>query len=213
MSTSEVSSSPGPRILAYVEQRINSQGTRGLSVEEISSALGMSKKTFYKAFPTKEAMLEELIGRIVGELAGRIDGIVQSPGSFVQKIDGLMTMLGTLYPRMAILLSEDLYRSAPAVWSRVEEFRHRKIQTVFSALLDQGIAEGSIGREVNRTIFLLAYLAAIRAIINPRVLVEHPFSAIDAVEQIVRIFFAGIMTDEGRSAFAALHTKRQSHST
>ena len=213
MSTAEVSSSPSARILAYVEQRMSSQGVRGLSVEEISAALGMSKKTFYKTFPTKEAMLEELIGRIVGELAGRIDGIAQSPWSFVQKIDGLMTMLGTVYPRMAILLSEDLYRSAPAVWSRVEEFRHRKIQTVFSALVDQGIAEGSIGRDVNRTVFLLAYLAAIRAVINPRVLVEHPFSAIDAIEQIVRIFFTGIMTDEGRSAFAELHTKQQSHST
>ena len=213
MSTAEVSSSPGPRILAYVEQRMSSQGVRGLSVEEISAALGMSKKTFYKTFPTKEAMLEELIGRIVGELAGRIDGIAQSPWSFVQKIDGLMTMLGTVYPRMAILLSEDLYRSAPAVWSRVEEFRHRKIQTVFSALVDQGIAEGSIGRDVNRTVFLLSYLAAIRAVINPRVLVEHPFSAFDAVEQIVRIFFAGIMTEEGRSAFEELHTKQQSHST
>lgn len=213
MSNIEMSSSPGARILAYVEQRISSRGMSGLSVEEISAALGMSKKTFYKTFPTKEAMLEKLIGRIMGDVGGRIDAIAQSPRSFVQKLGGLMNLLGAVYPRLAILLSEDLYRSAPTVWSRVEEFRHRKIQMVFSAFLDQGIAEGYIERDVNKTVFLLAYAAAIRDVINPRVLVEHPFSAIDAIEQIVRIFFGGIMTDEGRSALANVHTKPQSHST
>jgi hypothetical protein len=95
----------------------------------------------------------------------------------------------------------------------VEQFRHRKIQSVFSTLLDQGVEERYVEPDINRTVFLLSFLAAVRGVIHPRVLVEHPFSAIDAVEQILRIFLAGIMTDEGRAALAELHMNTQSHST
>jgi hypothetical protein len=42
------------------------------------------------------------------------------------------------------------------------------------------------------------------------VLVEHPISAVDAVEQIIRIFFAGIMTADGREALADLRTRQLS---
>jgi AcrR family transcriptional regulator len=213
MSTSEAPSSPKERILSFVERRIGAQGLGRLSVEEITAALGMSKKTFYKTFPTKEAMLEELMGRIVGEVGGKIDAVVQSQRNFVEKIDGLLSLFGTVYGKLAIPLSDDLYRLAPAVWGRVEEFRHRKIQAVFSTLLEQGLAEGYVEKDVNRTVFLLAFLAAVRAVVNPRVLAEHPISAVDAIQQMLRIFFAGILTDGGRTALADLRMKPLSHSS
>jgi AcrR family transcriptional regulator len=213
MSTSDASTSPRERILGYVERRIGSRGLAGLSVEEVATALGMSKKTFYKVFPTKESMLEELMGRIVGELGGKIDAVVLTPRNFVEKIHGLMTLLGTVYGRLAIPLTEDLYRLAPGVWGRVEDFRARKIQAVFTALLEQGVAEGYVEQDVNRTVFLLAFLAAVRAVINPRVLAEHPISSVDAIQQMLRIFFAGIMTAGGRVALAELQMKSLSHSS
>jgi AcrR family transcriptional regulator len=205
--------SPKERILKFVDERISARGVAGISVEEITAALGMSKKTFYRIFPSKEAMLEEIVDRIVGEVGGKIDAIVQSPRTFVEKIHGLTSLLGAVYGKLAIPLSEDLYRSTPSAWARVEEFRHRKIQAVFSALLEQGVAEGFIEPGVNRTIFLLAFPAAVRAVINPRVFVEHPISMVEAVQQMLRIFFAGIMTDGGRAALAELQMNSPSHSS
>lgn len=201
------------RILAYVEQRIGDRGIAGFSVDEIMTALGMSKKTFYKVFPSRDAMLEELVTRIVEGVGAKIDAVVGSDRAFPEKIQGLMGVLSSVYGKLAVPLSEELYRTTPSVWNRVEEFRHRKIQAVFSALLDQGIAEGQIDPGVHRTVFLASFLAAARAVITPRFLAEHPISAVEAVRQMLGIFFGGIMTDAGRRALADLRSHEYPHSS
>jgi TetR/AcrR family transcriptional regulator, cholesterol catabolism regulator len=196
------------RILSYAEGMLLKEGVASISIDELSSSLGMSKKTFYKVFPSKESMIEELVERIVGDLAGRITSIADGPGNFVEKIDALMRFLGSIYRRLAIPLSGEVYRRAPHVWQRVEEFRENMIRRVFTRLLEQGSMEGFIRSDVNRSVFMMAYLSAIRTIIRPHVILEQGLSISDAIEQIFRIFFAGILTSEGRHALDQLQTSK-----
>jgi AcrR family transcriptional regulator len=193
------SASTKERILSYAEERFLKEGMLDL---------GMSKKTFYKIFPSKESMLEELVGRVVGDVAGHITALGEGPGNFVEKIDALMTFLGSVYRRLAIPLSNEVYRNLPQVWQRVEEFRENMIRKTFTLLLDQGIREGFLRPDINRTIFLMAYLAAIRAIIRPHVILQHDISIPDAIEQIFRIFFVGILTPEGIHALEKLQIQK-----
>jgi AcrR family transcriptional regulator len=198
------------RILAYVERRLRNEGVASISIDELASSLGMSKKTFYKVFPSKESMIEELVGRIVGELAGRITAIADGPGNFVEKIAALMTFLSSVYRRLAIPLSGEVYRRAPHVWQRVEDFRENMIRRVFTQLLDQGRREGFVRPDVNQSIFMMIYLSAIRTTIRPHVILEQGLSIPDAIEQIFRIFFAGLLTPEGREALDQLQTSKPS---
>lgn len=195
------------RILTFVERKLLDEGTTRFSVGEITAALGMSKKTFYQSFPTKDAMLEELIARVIGDVARGIDAITLGSGTFLEKVVGLMHFLGSMYRRLAIPLSEEVRRRLPLIWERVETFRQKKIQENFSLLLEQGRREGLLRVDVDPKLFLMAYSAAIRAIVNPHVLAAHALTIPDVMEQIVLIFFAGIMTDEGRTAFNELHQR------
>jgi AcrR family transcriptional regulator len=201
-------SSAKERILSYAEERFLKEGVLDLPVDDLTASLGMSKKTFYKIFPSKEAMLEELVGRVVGDVAGRITAIGEGPGNFVEKIEALMTFLGSVYRRLAIPLSSEVYRKLPHVWQRVEEFRENMIRKTFTRLLDQGIREGFLRPEINRTIFMMAYLAAIRAIIRPHVILQHDISVPDAIEQIFRIFFGGILSPDGMQVLENLQIQK-----
>jgi AcrR family transcriptional regulator len=196
------------RILSYVEERLLKEGETDIPVDEVAASLGMSKKTFYKVFPSKGSMIEELVNRIVGGIGARIISISEGPGNFVEKIDKLMRLLASMYRHLAIPLSGEVYRHLPHVWQRVEEFRENMIRRVFTRLLEQGVAEGFIHPDVNHAIFMMAYLSAIRAIIRPYVMLEQEITIPDAIEQIFRIFFAGIMTAEGRRALEELQTQK-----
>jgi AcrR family transcriptional regulator len=210
MNKESLMKAPKERILSHVERKLLEEGLTHFSVEEITGALGMSKKTFYKSFPTKDAMLEELVGRVIGEVAHGIDAITLGPGTFVEKVAGLMQFLGTMYRRLAIPLSEEMHRRLPMVWEQIEAFRQQKIQENFTRLLDQGRGEGFLSADVDQKVFLMAYSASIRAIVRPNVLAAHAFTIPDVMEQIVRIFFAGIMTESGRRAFDELQLRQQS---
>jgi AcrR family transcriptional regulator len=200
------------RILAHVENRLIGEGIIRISIDDLARSLGMSKKTFYKAFSSKESMTEALIMRIIGEVGGHIESIAMGPGSFIEKIFALMLFLGSVHRKLAIPLSEDVHRLMPHVWERVEEFRQKKIEQTFTVLLDQGTKEGSLRTDLNRTVFLMAYQAAVRATIQPRVLSELPLTAPDVMDQLISIFFTGIMTSEGRQALKEIRLKKQSQS-
>jgi AcrR family transcriptional regulator len=201
------------RILSYTEHRLVTDGIVRLSVDDLAADLGISKKTFYKVFPSKNAMLEELVDRIVGEVGGRIEAIAMGPHTFIEKIQEMMRFFGSAYRKLAIPLSEDVYRHMPHIWDRVEQFRHEKIQKTFTLLIEQGINEGYVRSDLNRQVFLLAYNAAIRTIIRPNVLSELPLTAPDVMEQLVSIFFGGTMTPKGRQAFGEIPLRKQSPST
>lgn len=195
------------RILSLAARKLLEEGSR-FSVDEITATLGMSKKTFYQNFPTKDAMLEELIGRVFGEVGGGIDAIVQGAGTFVEKLDALMQFMGSVFRRFVVPFSSEMDRRFPTLWEQIEKFRQQKIQENFARLLEQGKREGYLRGDVDVRIFLMAYTAAIRAIIRPSVLAAHAFTIPDVLEQIVGIFLTGVMTDSGRAAFDAIHRQQ-----
>jgi hypothetical protein len=65
---------------------------------------------------------------------------------------------------------------------------------------------------VDQGIFLMAFASAIRAIVRPDVLAANTFTVPDVMEQIVKIFFAGIMTETGRTAFGEFQKRQLSQS-
>ncbi len=70
------------RILEAVRDRMLPEGFSRLSVEEIAAMFGMSKKTFYKFFPTKEDLINQVADRIMAEGRATMGKIIGSDKNF-----------------------------------------------------------------------------------------------------------------------------------
>ncbi len=196
------------RILAYTQERFRTEGFAKISVDDLATSLGMSKKTIYKVFSGKEDIVEQIVNRKMGEIATNMDRIMAGPESFAGKLHGLMTFLGTLVGQVGFPMMQDVQRLLPHLWKRVEEFRAKKIIATFGGLVDQGMREGLIRPELNKRLFLLAYVNAIQQIMQPPVLAYESFSAREAIQGIIEIFFNGTMTDAGRKQFEQLQQQQ-----
>ncbi len=186
------------RILEAVRDRILAEGFSRLSVDEIAAMFGMSKKTFYKFFPTKEDLINQVADRIMAEGRTHLGEIIGSDKDFISKINELMSFVMLQSTRISRALQIDVERFAPDLWKRIEEFRKHRITDVFSHLVEQGIKEGYVRSDVNKRIFLLVVLGSIRTVMNPTVLAQESFSPREAVDNILTLFFTGILTDRGR---------------
>jgi AcrR family transcriptional regulator len=198
------------RIIEAVRDRILAEGFSRLSVDDIATMFGMSKKTFYKFFPTKEDLINQVADRIMAEGRASMARIVGSDKSFVQKLHELMSFVMFQSTRISKALQDDVQRYAPDLWKRIEEFRMRRISNVFSNLVDQGIKEGYVRSDVNKRIFLLVVLGSIRNVVNPTVLLQESFSAHEAIDNILHLFFIGILTDQGRAGLENLRNNERS---
>lgn len=192
------------RILEVVRDRILAEGFSRLTVDEIAAMFGMSKKTFYKFFASKEDLINQIADRIMAEGRTSMAKIIGSDKDFIYKLHELMSFVMFQSTRLSRALQNDVKRYAPELWRRIEEFRTHRISDVFSHLVDQGIREGYVRKDVNKRIFLLVVLGSIRNVVNPAVLSEESFSAHEAINNILNLFFTGILTDQGRAGLERL---------
>ncbi len=196
------------RVIAYARDRFLEEGIASVSMDDISSGLGISKKTLYKIVPSKEALLELVAHRMMAEARRAIHIIFIADRSFIDKIDQFMVFVGSQLARVERAFAREIRKQAPGLWERIEAFREARIVEAFNTLFAQGVKEGMIRPEISRKLFVLAYVGAINSIVNPRVLIEESLSIHDALHGIITIFFCGILTDEGRRRMEDLEHAR-----
>lgn len=197
------------KIFAACQDRFIRDGFIAVSVDEIAADLGISKKTLYKYFESKEEIVRQIMERLMGTVRMNVEHILMSDTSTVEKLSQVITVLATNVNRLAPAFGRDIQRRMPELWKHIEEFRRQRIADVFARIMQQGAEDGTMRPQSNSRIFLMSILAAIERIMQPNVLANESFSAGEAVREIMNVFFQGVLTKKGREQFELL----QHHST
>lgn len=180
-------------------------GFARVSVEEITSALGMSKKTFYKYFESKEDLVHQIVLRITGEIGLQIETIVTTDNPFVLKLNGLISVLHTRFSKFSTPMLRDVQIHAPATWAYIQEFRRTRIIAVWGRLIEQGQREGFIRPTIDPRLLLLSIIGVVESVVNPQTLANESFSTEQAMKGIIDMLFRGIFTDAAVREIESLH--------
>lgn len=206
MSTMTTENDIKDRILSFAREKFMQAGFSKVTLDEIAAELGMSKKTLYKYFNSKEQLLSECISRTLIFIDTRTDEIIASEKSFPDKIAMIVSTIMSQFGRLSKNGAADLQRIAPDQWQRIEIFRREKILKKIGGLLAQGRSEGLIRTEISDELIMLILLSAVQGVVVPEVLMQHSFSAQDALHGIFHTIFMGILTDDARKIFAVQHS-------
>lgn len=190
------------RILETARERFYKFGFTKVTTDEIASAIGISKKTLYKYFPSKDHLLQEVIQSTLRECDCNLNGILLNQElDFVEKLKQIMMQIGMQYAKIDPACIEDLRKNVPQVWKSIDEYRHKKILTDFSELCNEGVKNGVFRSDVDYQIVVLMYANVIQKMINPEMLSQLPFSASQVFETIVKVIFEGTLTEEARPKY------------
>lgn len=198
------------KILVHARERFFREGFAKISVDEITSELSMSKKTFYQGFASKDDLVEELMQRHLAGVNASMDHILAQTTDFVHKFHEFISYVAGMLGMIAKTFLSDLERHMPHLWKRIEEFRRERLSKSLTLLLEQGMREGYIRKEVNIRVFQLALIASVERIIQPHLLSNESFSAKEALQAIMDVFFQGIFTEAARRGYSKLLHKKVS---
>ena len=188
------------RIMEKARERFLHYGFVKVTLGEIASDLGMSKKTLYKHFESKEFLLKEVMRSIIRSMSERMEKVVSSDLPFETKAKTILTDIGTTLGTFSRQLQTDIQRHVPDLWAEIEEFRRRQILDKMDRMFQQGIRENVFRRDLNPDIFLLVFMSAVQGIINPTVLANRSFSAAEAFAAILGILFEGALSEHSRQS-------------
>ena len=197
------------RILEIARDKFFQLGFTRVTMDEIARDLGISKRTLYEHFTSKEELLREGLKQMTQEVERTIEGTLRDDTlDFVDKLIRVWTFMASRLSRIGAIFQSDLQRHAPGIWKEVDTRRSRIIQNKFGELFKKGAQNKTFRRDINAQLLILIFSTLIQKIINPETLSQLPFSASQAFEAIVSVIFEGILTDQGRASFHA----RRGHS-
>ncbi len=196
------------RLLELAQLRFFQTGFNKVTMDELSSELGVSKKTFYKFFPSKDDLLRATVHLVMRSMEKRMEEIVSSNKPFVEKMADVMTLVGKLTNKMSKAFQSDIQRFAPSLWKEIEKFRREQILNKVEKMIHQAREEGIFRDDVNEKILLLMILSCVQGIINPEVLVQNSFSAEEAFRTIFNVLFKGSMSDDARKNFHSVDVQQ-----
>ena len=190
------------RILETARDKFFQLGFARVTMDEIARDLGISKRTLYEHYASKETLLREVLKRLTEEIETRIEATLRDKSTdFLDKLIQVWTFLASKLSKIGPLFQSDLQRHAPEIWREVDARRARIIQQKFGELLKKGVQNKTFRRDIDVQFLILIYSTLIQRIINPETLSQLPFSASQAFEAILRVLFEGILTDQGRVSF------------
>lgn len=192
---------PKERIIDLAREKFFQSGFNKVTVDEISGDLGISKKTMYKFFPSKEDLVRTMMRMFMKKVEGRMLKIYESDKSVVQKLAEIMLFIGNVAGKISRPFQMDIQRFLPQLWKEVDKFRTEMILSKLSRLITQAKTEGAFREDVNEQVVLLMFLNSVQSIVNPEVLSKNSFSPKEAMYTIFHVIFEGSLTEKAREEF------------
>ena len=178
------------------------RGYSTVSTSEIAEAIGISKKTLYKEFETKEEILRAVVIPKLKESSKRIDALVADETmAFPEKVKAVLDILGAQHQRASPVLTRDVTVHAPEVYKEIVEHKRARLKK-FDAVLKQGIDLGYFRSDIPHEIVVRMHTASIEALMTPQALGELPCTAHEIFQNIVRVLFEGILCEGKRKSFS-----------
>jgi len=159
-------------------------------MDELASQAGLSKRTVYRYFPSKEAIIEAVLDGFMNQLAGGLECIVNEGKNPAETFAGLVKHLTQTGGRlMHPQVLQDLRVHYPHFWHKIEAFRTEKIKHFIELIM----AQKGYTRDIQPQILMTVFLASIQAVLNPEFILDNGLIFDEAVTQLVDIFTYGLL--------------------
>ncbi len=193
------------RILQAAREHLFAHGYSAFTMDDLARELGMSKKTLYRHFPGKDAIVERIIDGFATDVRAMADAVFtdrQQP--FTAKLHRFTAEMVRRFARLRPHVLRDLERSAPHIYRHIEEVRYRNIPLVFGRLLRQGQAAGMVRADVDPAFAIEFWRPAMQSLMHPATLDRLQLSPEQVFTQAIELFFGGLLTSAGHKEYEKL---------
>lgn len=156
------------------------------TMQQAAAVMHISKKTIYAVYPSKEALLLDMVDDAFTRIHARKQRILDGPGTLAEKLRAVIIALPEEYTALDLL--DEKY---PKVAARVREHLETGWEPTLT-LLEQAMKEGVI-RQVSLPVLQRMISASIEDFLADRTLDAQGISYTDALDEMISILLEGLL--------------------
>ena len=189
----------GNRILGQARADFLTRGYSAVTMDAIATELGISKKTLYQHFSSKDALIRDVILGLSHDIRAEADALLRHRRlNFAEKLrgfaEGLAQRLHTVTPHAV----RDLQRFAPHLHALLNEMRQKDIPYIFGRFVEQGQLTGMVRDDIHPDFTIHFYLHALQGLLQPTSLEQLKLTPTEVYTRAIDLFFGGLLTPTGR---------------
>jgi AcrR family transcriptional regulator len=184
------------QILVESFNAMTRDGVRAFTVDSLSQDLGMSKKTIYKYFPTKEDLVEKSVALFFYVIEKKLKKLIKNePNPALQFVKVMEFVMGHI-SMISIEKLADLKMRFPAVWKKMETFR-LDLRDDFYIILSEAQSQGFVRKDVDIKIIATLYMNIINSTFQPEFFLSNNLAPSDAIQHFLKMVTGGLFTEDG----------------
>ena len=195
------------RIVTAAMKAFTKAGIKGVTMDDIASDLGISKRTLYETFKDKEALLIECVKQQEKEKEAFGVKMVAESDNVLEVILKFYKVSIEIYQKIDKRFFEDI-KKYPKVNELIKESREKNKCNVI-AFLKSGVDQGIFRGDVNFEIVDILVREQVEFMLNAEIMGAYSF--FEVYESIVITFLRGISTQKGQIILEKFITDFRKH--
>ena len=172
-------------------------GVRSVSMDDISTQLGMSKKTIYQFYTDKEELVDAVLSILLENNRKQCLADKQKAENAVHEVLLAFDMMQEMFANMNPSIVFDLEKYHPAISKKIQHHKQVFLYQVIKQNLERGIKEELYRPEINVDVLTRFRIESMMLAFNTELFPNNRTHLMSIQEQILEHFLYGVSTVKG----------------
>ncbi|MCP4136149.1 MAG: TetR/AcrR family transcriptional regulator [bacterium] len=168
-----------------------SSGIKKITTEMLAKECGVSKKTIYRFFNSKNEIVDTIADNLIGRLKEEFARIDKSDEDPLEKIYKLFEFPFTIFKDISTVLLEDLQHYYPEIEDRFNTFRQEH-NMVFIETFKKG-KESGVFKDIHPSFVLSFFRGAGNNVLNSDFVLNNDISLEETISSFKELMLSGLL--------------------
>lgn len=172
-------------------------GFKTFTMDDLANSLGISKKTLYEQFASKNDLVEATLDYALEMTCHQVDKFVSGEGSVIENVFRNQREVQNLFDFNSSKPIWELKKYFPKTYERMDIEFTKSDALFIDKLLEKGWEEGLFRKDINVSFYKVLYNSVQRLRTFSDTFDEKEFSFWDTIYTIMEYFFRIIVNEKG----------------
>jgi predicted DNA-binding protein YlxM (UPF0122 family) len=185
------------RIKQKADELYRRYGIKSVTMDEIASQMGVSKKTIYHCFSDKNELVDAVIVDMLNYNRKYCEDSRVNAQNAIHEVFLAMESLQTTFENMNPGILFDIERNYPSTYKKFKEFKYGFLFDIMKKNIEKGKKEELYREGMNADIIAKTRLESINLPFNEDLFPRNQFPLVYLHQQLIEFFLYGMVTPKG----------------
>lgn len=172
-------------------------GIRSVSMDDIASHLGMSKKTIYQLFADKDELVDNVIEADIQKIETDFTVCCELSADAIDEIFKTMEMVVLQFRNMNPMVLFDLHKYHYRSYEKFMKYKNTFLLEIINKNLKKGVNEGLYRQDIKIDILSRFRLESMMLAFNMESFPPDKYNILEVTLEIIEHFLYGLATEKG----------------